>query len=64
MKFAYIPKDSYKIGQRIKVHGKPMVVESYSHTGKNIIVKSVSGATKFERLVCICTDNEPIVGVV
>ena len=63
MKFAYIPKASYTIGQVITVHGKPMRVESYLHTGKNVTVTTLTGAPKFERIVCICTDSAPIAGV-
>lgn len=61
MKFAYIPKGEYKIGQIINVQGKPMQVESYTHTGKNVTVHSLPDAPKFERIVCIVTDAEPIV---
>jgi hypothetical protein len=64
MKFAFIPKANYKIGQIISVHGKPMRVNSFSHTGKNVIVTSLLYAPKFERIVCICTDSQPIEGVV
>jgi hypothetical protein len=63
MKFAFIPKAAYTIGQIIQVHGKPMRVESYTHTGKNVTVHSLEGASKFERIVCVCTDSAPIVGV-
>lgn len=56
MKFAFIPKASYTIGQIIEVHGKPMRVESYLHTGKNVTVTTLYGAPKFERIVCVCTD--------
>ena len=63
MKFAFIPKAAYTIGQVIQVHGKPMQVESYTHTGKNVTVHSLEGAPKFERIVCVCTDSAPIVGV-
>ena len=63
MKFAFIPKGDYKIGQLVTVHGKPMRVESYTHTGKNVIVTSLRHAPKFERIVCICTDSQPIEGV-
>jgi hypothetical protein len=63
MKFAFIPKAAYTIGQIIQVHGKPMQVESYTHTGKNVTVHSLEGAPKFERIVCVCTDSAPIVGV-
>lgn len=59
-KFAFIPKGNYTIGQVITVHGKPMQVESYSHTGKNVIVVSLTNAPKFERIVCVCTDAKPI----
>jgi hypothetical protein len=69
MKFAFIPKAQYTIGQIITVHGKPMRVESYTHTGKNVTVttldwvKNNTKPIKFERIVCICTDAESIVGV-
>ena len=48
MKFAFIPRDNYRIGQIIKVHGKRMSVVSYSHTGKNVEVVSLPSAKKFE----------------
>lgn len=57
MKFAFIPKAQYRIGQIIKVHGKRMRVESYTHTGKNVTVHTLDGALKFERTVCICTNS-------
>jgi hypothetical protein len=60
-KFAFIPKAQYTIGQVITVHGKPMQIVSYSHTGKNVIVVSTKG--KFERIVCICTDAPAIEAV-
>jgi hypothetical protein len=56
MKFAFIPKTQYRIGQIITVHGKPMRVESYTHTGKNVVVHSLENAPRFERVMCICTD--------
>lgn len=34
MKFAYIPKGIYTIGQIIAVNQRKLRVESYSHTGK------------------------------
>ena len=63
MKFAYIPKAQYKIGQIVQVHGRKMRVESYTHTGKNVIVHTLENAVKFERVVCICTDAPAIEGV-
>ena len=63
MKFAFIPKGDYKIGQLVTVHGKPMRVESYTHTGKNVTVTTLLGAPKFKRIVCICTESQPIEGV-
>jgi hypothetical protein len=63
MKFAYIPKANYRIGQIIQVLGKPMRVESYTHTGKNVTVHTLENALRFERIVCICTDAEPIAGI-
>jgi hypothetical protein len=63
MKFAFIPKNSYKIGQVITVHGKLMRVISYTHTGKNVTVHTLENAPKAERIVCICTDSPSIEGV-
>ena len=63
MKFAFIPKGQYKIGQIITVHGQRMRVKSYTHTGKNVTVHTLEGAPKFERIVCICTDAPSIEGV-
>jgi hypothetical protein len=63
MRFAFIPKSQYKIGQIIQVHGQSMRVESYTHTGRNITVRTLEGATKFERIICICTDSPVILGV-
>ena len=63
MKVAFIPKAAYRIGQVITVHGKPMRVESYTHTGKNVTVHSLEGAPRFERIVCICTNSAAIEGV-
>lgn len=62
MTFVFIPKGEYHIGQTVEVRGKKMVVESYSHTGKNVVVCTLPGATKFERIVCVCTDEEAIKG--
>lgn len=63
MKFAFIPKRQYRIGEIITVHGQRMRVESYTHTGKNVTVHTLEGAPKFERIVCICTDSPSIEGV-
>ena len=63
MKVAFIPKAAYRIGQVITVHGKPMRVESYTHTGKNVTVCTLPGAPRFERIVCICTNSAAIEGV-
>lgn len=60
MKFAYVPRGEYKIGQVVQVHGQPMRIESYAHTGKSLIVTTLEGAPRFERMVCICTDDQPI----
>lgn len=63
MKFAFIPKAQYKIGQILTVHGKTVRVKSYTHTGKNVTVHTVN-APKFERIVCICIEpNQIIQGV-
>ena len=63
MRFAFIPKGQYTIGQIIQVHGQPMRVESYAHTGRNLIACTLDGAPKFQRVACICTDSPAIKGV-
>jgi len=63
MKFAFIPKGNYKIGQIIIVHGEKMIIESYTHTGKNVTVHTLEGAPKFKRIVCVCTDSPAIEAV-
>ena len=61
MKFVFIPKAQYRIGQVIHVQGRRAQVVRYSHTGRNVEVATLEG--KPERILCICTDNEPIEGV-
>jgi len=63
MGFAFIPKAQYTIGQIVQVHGKPMRVESYLHTGRNVTVCTMPNAPRFERIVCVCTDSPTIEGV-
>ena len=60
MKIAYIPKGDYKIGQLITVGGRTLVIVGYTHTGRNVTAVTLPNADKFERVVCICTDAEPI----
>lgn len=62
MTFAFIPKAEYKIGQVIQVHGAPMRVESYTHTGRNVTAVTLPDAPRFKRIVCICTDAPAIEG--
>lgn len=64
MKFAFIPKAQYRIGQVIQVHGKSMRVESYTHTGKNLVVHTLENAKRFERIMCVCTDAPSIEAVI
>jgi hypothetical protein len=63
MRFAFIPKAEYKIGQIITVQSQAMRVESYTHTGRNVIVHALENAPKFERIICICTNAPSILGV-
>ena len=63
MTFAFIPKADYKIGQIITVHGQPMRVESFTHSGRNLTACTLEGAPRFKRIVCICTDSKPIEAV-
>lgn len=63
MRFAFIPKAAYKIGQTIQVQGKPMRVESFTHTGRNLAAVTLPNAPFFQRVICICTDSLPIESV-
>jgi hypothetical protein len=64
MKFAFVPKDpNRKIGDQLEVHGQMMRVESFSHTGKNVVAVSLEGAQTFKRIMCVSTENPPILGV-
>jgi hypothetical protein len=56
MTFAFIPKAAYKIGQIIQVHGAPMRVESFTHSGRNLEAVTLPDAPRFRRVLCICTD--------
>ena len=61
MKFVFIPKADYRIGHMIDVPGHGwMRIESYSHTGKNVILHTLEDAARFERVTGICTDDAPI----
>lgn len=63
MKFYYLPKGDYKIGQHVEVAGRTLQIESYSHTGKNLVAVSLPGTPRFERAVIILTDSPSIEGV-
>jgi len=60
MRFAFIHKGQYKIGQVINVQGRSMRIESYAHTGRNVIVHTLENSPKFERVICICTESPNI----
>jgi hypothetical protein len=60
MTFKFIPRGDYRIGQVIEVDGRQMQVESYSHTGKNVVVTTLPGSAKFERILCVTVDGDPI----
>ena len=60
MKFAFIPKGEYLVGQVITVEGKQMRVEGRSCMGKNIVARSLSDDKEY---ICILTDAEPIVEI-
>jgi len=40
-----------------------MQVVSTTYSGRNLTVHSLDGVAWFERIVCICTDAEPIIEV-
>ena len=56
MRFAFIPKDNYKVGQIIQVHGASMCINSFTSSGRNLIVHSIGGTPRF--MLCICTDMQ------
>ena len=59
MKFVFIPKADYRIGQKIKLPGGGQaVVTSYSHTGKNLIASPTTGP--YKAILCVLTDAPPI----
>ena len=61
MKFVFIPKADYRIGYTLDVLGYGrMRVESYFHTGKNVILHTLESGERFERVTGICTDEAPI----
>ena len=62
MKFANIPSGDYSIGQIVKVLGRKCRVESYSHTGRNVIVVTIDKGP-FLRIVCVKSTSAPIEGI-
>jgi len=60
MRFAFIPKGQYTIGQIIQVQGRAMRVESFTHTGRNLIACALDNN---QFITCICTDAPAIQGV-
>lgn len=62
MKFATIPKATYYIGQELIVLGRKCRVDSYTHTGNNIVVNTIDDGPR-QRIVCIVSDDPPIAEV-
>jgi len=60
MKFAFIYKGNYSIGDVIKVHGEKMIVEEFAPSGKNLYAVTPKGAPKFKRVLCCCSLEKPI----
>lgn len=59
MRFAFIPKAQYKLGQIIQVQGRSMRVDSFTHSGRNVIACTLD---KSQYIVCICTNSPSIIG--
>ena len=59
MKFAFIPKAEYHLGQAIDVpgHGK-MQVDSYKLDIRSLVAVTLDAPYKYVK--CICTDEKPI----
>ena len=58
MRFAFVPKSNYKVGQFIQVQGEAMCIDSFTNSGRNLIVKSLDDLPIF--ILCICTDMPSI----
>ena len=64
MKFAFIPKAQYRIGQIITVHGKPMRVHQFTTLGKNILAVTLAqGDCPRQIYLCVLTDASAIEAV-
>ena len=63
MRFAFIPKGNYSIGDIITVHGEKMIVEGFAPSGKNLYAVTLKGAPKFKRMLCCCSLEKAIEGV-
>lgn len=52
----FYPKAQFYIGQIITVQNKKLKIESYSHTGRNLIAKTLADSPQIERFVIVLTD--------
>ena len=65
MKFAFIPKAKYSIGQIIQVHGRPMRVHQFTTLGKNILaITPAQGNCPRELYLCVLTDAPDITEII
>ena len=65
MKFAFIPKAQYRIGQIIQVHGKPMRVHHFTTLGKNILaIEPAKGDCPRQIYLCVLTDSPAIEAII
>ena len=63
MRFAFIYKGNYSIGDIITVHGEKMRVKEFAPSGKNLYAVTLKGAPKFRRVLCCCSLEKPIEAV-
>lgn len=63
MKFAFVPVADYKLGQVIEVNGCLMRVESFTPAGRNFHASSIDETPASQGVLCIVTDQGPIVEV-
>ena len=65
MKFAFIPKAQYSIGQIITVHGQPMRVHQFTKLGKNILaITPAQGNCPRQIYLCVLTDSPAIEAII
>ncbi len=67
MKFIFVPKRDYKVGDIIIVNGKKLLIDRFAKYGQihpNFVARTLADAPKFEQCLCIQADEaDYIVGI-